>query len=80
MLCLGAWGEKDTYQPRAQGIQQALMDFPQYRFVDISPVVRDTLNYGDTTLFHDVFVAWHPGNRGMNALAGLVSEAVWAER
>jgi hypothetical protein len=80
VFCLGAWGEKDTDQPRAQGIQQALMDFPEYRFVDISAVVRDTLNYADTTLFKNAAVAWHPGNRGMLAIAQILSGAVLGDR
>ncbi|MEO7424125.1 MAG: hypothetical protein ABI036_02995 [Fibrobacteria bacterium] len=76
VLCLGAWGEKDTDQPHAQGIMQALMDFTEYRFVDISAAARDTLNYADTTVFKDAGVAWHPGNRGMLAIAEILSDAV----
>jgi hypothetical protein len=76
VLCLGAWGEKDADQPHAQGILRALTDFPEYRFVDISAVARDTLNYADTAEFKDAGVAWHPGNRGMLAIAEILSDAV----
>jgi hypothetical protein len=80
VFCLGAWGEKSDQEARAMGIKTALAGFPRYRFLDISPLVRDTLNYGDTTLFKNPYVAWHPGDRGMRKLGELIADAVLEER
>jgi hypothetical protein len=80
VYCVSAWGEKDRDQPRAQGIIQALKDFPEYDFVDITAIAADTLNYGDSTLFKNAFVTWHPGDRGMRRIAQSVAESVWADR
>jgi hypothetical protein len=80
VYCLGAWGEKGPDDARATAIKAALWDFPEYRFLDISALAQDTLNYGDTTVFKNAFVAWHPGDRGMDGIASVIAEAVWADR
>ncbi|MDB5103767.1 MAG: hypothetical protein JWP91_1456 [Fibrobacteres bacterium] len=78
--CVSAWGEKSADQPHAEAINQALKEFPAYEFVDITAVAADTLNYGDSTLFKDPAVQWHPGNRGMRKIAEAVADAIWADR
>lgn len=80
VYCLGAWGEKSPDDARATAIKAALWDYPEYRFLDISGLVKDTLNYGDTTMFSNPFIAWHPGDRGMDGIASVIAEAVWADR
>lgn len=80
VYCLGAWGEKSPDDARATAIKAALWDFPEYRFLDISALSRDTLNYGDTKMFSNPFIAWHPGDRGMDGIASVIAEAVWADR
>jgi hypothetical protein len=80
VYCLGAWGERAPDELRGTAIQAALSGFPEYRFVDISPIVRDSANYGDPAAFTDLAVLWHPGDRGMRALAETVSAVVWADR
>jgi hypothetical protein len=80
VYCLGAWGEKSPDEPRGTAIQAALHGFPEYRFLDISASVRDSANYGDPALFTDAGVLWHPGDRGMRAIAETVSAAVWTDR
>ncbi|GEM_PF-1277812 len=80
VYCLGAWNEKSPAAPHGVAIREALSDFPQYRFLDISSVAQDTLNYGDTTVFKNVYVAWHPGDKGMRGLAGIISDAILGDR
>ncbi|MDB5048227.1 MAG: hypothetical protein JWO30_1298 [Fibrobacteres bacterium] len=80
VYCLSSWGEKDVNGPHATGILMALKDFPEYAYVDITPVATDTLNYGDSTLFTDVAVRWHPGDRGMLGIAETLSGAIWEDR
>lgn len=80
VYCLGAWGEKSPDDARATAIKAALWDFPGYRFLDISGLSNDTLNYGDTTMFSNRFVAWHPGDRGMDGIASVIADAVWSDR
>lgn len=80
VYCLGAWGEKSPDEPRGTAIQAALFGFPEYRFLDIAAIVRDSANYGDPASFTDAAVLWHPGDRGMRAIAETVSQAVWSDR
>jgi hypothetical protein len=80
VYCVSSWGEKDKDGPHAAAIWVALKDFPEYRYVDISAVAADTLNYGDPAVFADAGVRWHPGDRGMLKIAEAVSAAIWEDR
>jgi hypothetical protein len=77
VYCLGSWGEKAANDPHNEGIWQALKAFPEYAFVDISRVAADTANYGDTKLFGNAAVLWHPGDGGMLGIAQVLSQAIW---
>ncbi|HKP94755.1 MAG TPA: hypothetical protein VJ385_03260 [Fibrobacteria bacterium] len=80
VYCLSAWGEKDLGEPHAVGIRLALKEFPGYTLVDITKAAADTLNYGDPALFADAGVRWHPGDKGMLAIAESLADAVWRDR
>ncbi len=80
VYCVSSWGEKDPQGPHAAAMHTALMDFPAYRYVDISPVAADTLNYGDTALFANPGVRWHPGNTGMLKIAETLASAIRADK
>lgn len=80
IYCLGSWGEKDAEGPHAVAIGYALRDFPSVRFLPIHQVSADPANYGDTALFKDPGVLWHPGDAGMLGMAKVLADAVWEDR
>ena len=80
IYCVSSWGEKDPEGPHASGIRAALVDFPGVKYVDISSVAADTANYGDTAIFADAGVRWHPGDAGMRKIAEAISAPIWEDR
>lgn len=80
VYCIGAWGETRPDEARNDGMLIALRDFPEYDWIDITAVAGDSLNYGDKSLFPDVHIAWHPGDRGMLSIAEALSRAIWEDR
>lgn len=80
IYCLGSWGEKEADGLHAQSIHYAIRDFPGVEFLPLHAASSDTANYGDTTLFKDAGVVWHPGDRGMEAMARILADAISADR
>jgi hypothetical protein len=80
IYCVGSWGEAEAEGPHAVAIGYALRDFPRVRFLPIHALSADPANYGDTAVFEDPGILWHPGDRGMLGIARVIADAVWEDR
>lgn len=80
VYCLGSWGEIEDEGPYAQAIHYAVRDFPGVRYLSIRHVSADSSSYGDTALFSNPGVLWHPGDKGMLGIARVIADAIWEDR
>jgi hypothetical protein len=76
IFCITPWGEASLDGLRTKAIRLAMLDIEVAELVDISSLATDPLNYGDSTLFKDKSVLWHPGDRGMDGIAKILSEVI----
>ena len=65
----------------ASGGRLARLDgYPDIRVVDITSLAKQPVNYGDSSLFANVDVLWHPGDKGMEGMARALSRAILENR
>lgn len=76
IFCISTWDEDTLGTPRNEAILRAVRHFPGIRVVDISKVSQDPAAFGDSLLFPDVHVRWHPGDKGMEGIAHLLASAI----
>lgn len=76
IFCISNWDEDTLGTPRNEAILRAVRHFPGIRVVDISKVSQDPAAFGDSLLFPDVNVRWHPGDKGMEGIATLLASAI----
>jgi lysophospholipase L1-like esterase len=80
VFCVGQWDEATLDGPRNDAVLRALRSHPKAHFVDIRHLAGKPENYGDSTLYKNAAVLWHPGDTGMRRIAEAVSAAIWEHR
>lgn len=76
IFCISNWDEDTLATARNEAILRAIRHFPDVKVVDISPLARDDANFGDSVLFPDKAVQWHPGDKGMEGIANALAKAI----
>lgn len=80
IFCITNWGESSLEAPHNQAILKAIRRYPDIRVVDITAVAGESANYGDSTLYPNRDVQWHPGDGGMEGIARALSESILEAR
>lgn len=80
VFCLTEWDEPSLTDPRNSSILKAISPYPEIKLVDITSLARKPENYGDSLLFSNRAVAWHPGDLGMQHIAKKLSLAILASK
>jgi hypothetical protein len=76
IFCVSNWNETSLSDLHNAAIQRAMNSISGIHFVDITSVAADSQNYADTSRYLDPGVRWHPGNRGMSAMAAILSDSI----
>lgn len=76
VLALSVWHDTSLAGPRNLAVRLALADHPKVRFLDLTALSKDPLNYADTAKYGNDAVRWHPGDRGMRLIAERVAAAI----
>lgn len=76
IFCITPWGETSLDGLRTKAIRLAMLDVSNVELVDITSLSANPGNAGDSTLFKDPAVLWHPGDAGMEGIAKTLSEAI----
>jgi lysophospholipase L1-like esterase len=80
VFCIGQWDEASLAGPRNDAIRKAMLSYPKAHFVDIKALAGKREYYGDSALYSNKDVLWHPGDAGMLAIAESLSAAIWEHR
>ena len=78
IFCITAWGNGSMNNPQNMALQQAVAGLTRVHIVNITSVASDPANYGDSLLYANRAVQWHPGNRGMDAIAAILADSMSA--
>ncbi len=80
VFCVSNWDEASLEDPHNNAILKAILRFPQAQLVDITGLAKHPENYGDSALYADRDVQWHPGDKGMLRMAELLSSSILETR
>lgn len=80
IFCVSNWDENTLSTARNEAILRAIRRFPEIRIVDISGLAGDPSNYGDTAVYPDENVSWHPGDLGMRRIAERLADAILEDK
>jgi hypothetical protein len=80
IFCMTNWDEARLEDVHNDAILRAIRHYPDVRVVDITSLAKHGENYGDSSLFTNVDVLWHPGDKGMERMAESLSRAIWEDR
>ena len=78
IFCITAWGNASLEDPQNRTLQSAMRGIPKVHLVDITSAAADPANYGDSSVYWNAAVQWHPGNRGMDAIAAILADSLAA--
>lgn len=76
IFCISGWDEGTLASDRNEAILRAIRRFPGTQVVDISSLAGDRANYGDSAIYPNPGVAWHPGDLGMRRIAEKLADAI----
>jgi hypothetical protein len=76
IFCITPWSETSLLGFRTLPVRMAMYGIPEAELVDITSVSADPKNSGDTALFKNPDVLWHPGDSGMNGIAKALAGAI----
>jgi hypothetical protein len=76
IFCLSTWDEDSLADAHNDAILRAIRSHRDVKVVDITALAKDRANYGDSLLFPNVDVRWHPGDQGMEAIARALAAAI----
>lgn len=76
VFCVSDWDEASLDDPRNASIRKAIGRYPDIRLVDITALAKHPENYGDTAIFANRDVTWHPGDLGMRRIAESLAAAI----
>lgn len=80
VFCLSNWDEGSIEDPHNNTILKAILRYPQVHWVDITGLAGHPENYGDSALYPDRDVQWHPGDKGMLRIAEILSSTILETR
>jgi len=80
IFCISNWHEASPEDPHNQAILRAIRHFSDIHWVDIGSLANRPEYYGDTTLYSDRDILWHPGDLGMLRIAEILAESIWEQR
>ena len=80
VFCVGQWDEASVNGPRNKAVRTALLSHPSAHYVDITALAGHKEYYGDSALYKDAGVLWHPGDAGMLGIAQALSASIWEHR
>jgi hypothetical protein len=76
IFCLSNWDEDSLSRPHNEAILKAIHHFHDIHVVDITSLADDPANRGDSTLYANVDVRWHPGDLGMLRIATILANSI----
>ncbi len=79
IFCITNWNEANLSDAHNDAILRAVSHFPDIHVVDITALANQPENYGDSTLYHNPAILWHPGDLGMLRIAEALSHSILAE-
>lgn len=78
IFCITAWWSTRLSDAQNTAMIQAMAGISRVHIVDITSVVSNPANYGDSLVYADPGVRLHPGNRGMDAIAAILADSIAA--
>lgn len=75
-FCVSNRDEDSLADAHNEAILRAIRRYKNIQVVDISALAKDKAYYGDTAVFPNAAVDWHPGDKGMEAIARKVADAI----
>lgn len=76
IYCVSNWDEDSLADVHNEAILRAIRKHRDVKVVDITALAKDKANYGDSLLFPNADVRWHPGDRGMQGIAQAIASAI----
>jgi hypothetical protein len=76
IYCISNWDEDSLADAHNEAILRAIRRHRDVKVVDITALAKDRANYGDSVLFPNTDVRWHPGDRGMEGIAQALASAI----
>lgn len=80
VFCVGIWDEATVAGPRNNAIRTAMLSHPKAHYVNVTALAGHAENYGDSALYKNSDVLWHPGDAGMLGIAQALAGSIWEHR
>jgi hypothetical protein len=77
IFCLSNWDEDTASSPHNEAILKAIHQVDGITFVDLTSLAHDPALRGDSTVYSNVDVRWHPGDLGMRRIAEILAQSIW---
>lgn len=76
IYCISNWDEDSLADAHNEAILRAIRRHKDVKVVDITALAKDRANYGDSVLYPNADVRWHPGDKGMEGIARALATAI----